>query len=226
MLSSGANAQCASPSSLEGYSHALFQNEIPLSSTIACLHVAAPQHLVTVFNPSPVPAPEELRTFPWHCISWLIVNEGELFDLVSACAETNTPAYDGDGHSSILDLHHAEGFDDIGIICTQGARGILYFHPTLTAGKVLALPAAALEMALVDTTGAGDCFAGTFVAGLMRGEGLEDVLKVCLAVSSFNLCRANLNMAADNQACAACVEAPGAMASYASWEDIKRRSGL
>jgi ribokinase len=161
--------------------------------------------------------PEELRSFPWDDLSWLIVNEGELMDLLEAFKSApgsgsesrsrsgpSTGAGAGNGSEKPLEeraeglmqaLHTSDGFSkEVSIICTFGAEGITYFQPPSASSssggngppagvKTGHLPAAKLERPLKDTTGAGDCFAGYFAAGLMRGEELEEVLKNCLTVS-------------------------------------------
>lgn len=71
------------------------------------------------------------------------------------------------------------------MICTLGAQGIIYFSPGVDGVKSRSgyLPAAKVLNGVKDTTGAGDCFAGYFAAGLMRGEDLELALQTCLTVS-------------------------------------------
>jgi len=134
--------------------------------------------------------PDQLRNFPWSHLSWLIVNEGELEQLlhafgVSTKFEQNDDLKDKT-KKRIKELHNSQGFDvNVSVICTLGAQGILYFQPGVQDGKISHLPAASLKRDLKDTTGAGDCFAGYFVAGLMgsQGEGIEGILKTCLTVS-------------------------------------------
>ncbi|KAK8849603.1 hypothetical protein IAR55_004938 [Kwoniella newhampshirensis] len=189
----------ASPD-LKRYTHLLIQNEVPLPSTLSYLIGAGESTLTSVFNPSPMLSPSQLRDFPWKHLSWLIVNEGELGDLLLAFNSSSpNPSHGDDDHlqaqasAGILALHENEYFSkSVGIICTLGSKGILYFQP---GEKVGHLPAGRLVYPLKDTTGAGDCFAGYFTAGLMSGAKLEDVLRTCLT------------------ACAICVENEGAMES-------------
>lgn len=131
--------------------------------------------------------PSQLREFPWKHLSWLIVNEGELGDLLLAFGSSANPGeakadkLQARASAGILELHENEYFSkNVGIICTLGAKGILYYEPGKEVGY---LPAARLQNPVKDTTGAGDCFAGYFVAGLMSGKSLQDALKACLVVS-------------------------------------------
>lgn len=168
------------------YTHLLLQNEIPLPSTLGFL--TANPSITSIFNPSPILLPEELRLFPWSNLSWLIVNEGELETLLDHLSPS-PPSLSGDlisdGKERITALNQAEHFSDsVAIICTLGATGILWFDPK-KGRQIGHLPAAKVDK-VRDTTGAGDCFAGYFAAGLMaakEGDGIEEVLKGCLTVS-------------------------------------------
>lgn len=132
--------------------------------------------------------PAQLREFPWKHLSWLIVNEGELGDLLLAFGSSANPGeakedeLQAKASAGILELHENDYFSkNVGIICTLGAKGILCYEPGKEVGY---LPAAKLQNPVKDTTGAGDCFAGYFVAGLMSGKSLQDALKTCLVVSN------------------------------------------
>jgi ribokinase len=166
------------------YTHILLQNEIPLNSTLSYLNKAGEQRLTTIFNPSPMLSPGQLRDFPWSDLTWLIVNEGELEDLLHAFGSSGSG---GDiresAEAGLKVLNGLKGFERVSVICTLGAKGILYFQPE--EKKIGHLPAASLKRELKDTTGAGDCFAGYFAAGLMKGSehGIEEILRICLSVS-------------------------------------------
>lgn len=228
VLHKGANFAprgAASPD-LSRYSHLLVQNEVPLDDTVAHVRAAGANGVVSVFNPSPMLLPEQLRAFPWDCLSWLIVNEGELLDLLQAMGIAGASAADGadagdlkeTAKRDMLALRNADGFSpSVGIICTLGAQGILCLSPG--SENALYLPAGKIQDKVRDTTGAGDCFAGYFVAGLMRDESVEDALKTCLTVSAMAITRTT----ADIQACAMCVEQPGAMDSYATLAAVRER---
>ena len=174
--------------------------------------------------------PSELREFPWNDLTWLIVNEGELESLLKVFRKTPQTLESGSlrdrAEKELLELHECESFrKSISIICTLGAQGILFLDQTsdrASTPEIGYLPADKLVLALRDTTGAGDCFAGYFVAGLMArndGEHLESVLHTCLAVCSLKLSRTT----AYDQACAMCVERAGAMESIPSRKDVLER---
>jgi ribokinase len=192
VLHAGANYHIPSEDSdpdLSPYTHLLIQNEIPLDSTLTYLRKAGQSNITSTFNPSPMLTPDQLRAFPWNDLTWLIVNEGELEDLLHAFGSSSS-GEEGDirmkAEKEIKELHECAEFSKgVSIICTLGAKGILYFEPGVEGGKIGHLPAAELKRELKDTTGAGDCFAGYFVAGLMQGRagGLEGILETCLTVS-------------------------------------------
>ena len=67
------------------------------------------------------------------------------------------------------------------VIVKTGRRGCSVFHE----GGGFASPA--LETRVVDTTGAGDCFCGGFLAGLARGECLEGAARLANAVAAHSI---------------------------------------
>jgi ribokinase len=165
---------------LDGFTHLLIQNEIPLSDTTTYIRLAGKKGITTLFNPSPMLTPDELRAFPWSDLDWLIVNEGEIQDLLRAFGAAGEP---GSAEGSIKALYESGTFDrKVKVVCTLGAEGVMW----AVDGKgeeIGRLPAGKLSKGVKDTTGAGDCFLGYLTAGLMRGEALEAALQNCLAVS-------------------------------------------
>jgi len=157
-------------------------------------------NVTTIFNPSPLPRPDEIDKFPWQKIDWLLVNEGEALDLHSVLThqdqENGTPIRD-----IIAGLSDQPPLSQTNIICTLGKDGVLAFIPTCHKPKSLHdapsfmyFPAAKLQGTTRDTTGAGDCFTGYFVQGLMefdahakvgreiREEDVARILKICVQV--------------------------------------------
>lgn len=208
--------------------HLLLANEIPFQSTLDYLSAAASasSKVTSIYNPSPMPSADQLRTFPWHQVDWLIVNEGELGDIAgsvfdsSASVEpdvrtavdslTEASAHDRVDeqaaikvaqslHSFLPQLAESQSKRTVNIICTLGAKGVLYVRSSTSGAAIVRrLAAAKLLRPIRDTTGAGDCFMGYLAAGLMRlqsegksaddEEAFEGVVKRCLTVSS---CGAN-----------------------------------
>lgn len=187
VLHAGANfANPGAAPQLDGFTHLLLQNEIPLEDTLAYLLEAGKRSLTTVYNPSPMPTREQLQAFPWSCLTHLIVNEGELSDIAIAfdaapkgasVAETAT--------AQMKALSGAKGFNPaIMIVTTIGPEGVLVFDPR-KGDEVRSWPAAKVKK-VVDTTGAGDTFAGYFVSLLMeKGDDTpaDEIVPICLQVS-------------------------------------------
>ncbi|KAI0289989.1 Ribokinase-like protein [Russula brevipes] len=203
ILHKGANFALSDPSAqsdverhLAGISHLLLQNEIPWASTLAYLNYAYARGLTTVFNPSPMPADTQLRAFPWLALSWLIVNEGEADGLLHAIR--GNP--DGPEH-----------FASTSVVCTLGAAGVL--ASLCGQREMLYVPAVALEGNVRDTTGAGDCFTGYFVTGLMQ-TGNKQLSKD----EAFELLRFSA------QAAGMCVEKSGAMESIPERVGVEARA--
>jgi ribokinase len=65
-----------------GTSHLLLQNEIPMESTLYALNNS--DNVTIIFNPSPLPTFDQIDSFPWHKVDWLLANEGEALDLYDA----------------------------------------------------------------------------------------------------------------------------------------------
>jgi ribokinase len=198
------------PSTLEGFTHLLLQNEIPFKSTMEYLSTAHALGIVTIMNPSPLPTVEQTREFPWEKLSWLIVNEGEARDLLTGVGEPHTVdaielVFSPKGvpedrtavrsaHAIVSKLVSHPKFKGIDIICTLGSVGLVAFVSLIQgAGKTaLYFPTAKLNGPVLDTTGAGDCFTGYFVSGLMGlkqddKEGLVGVLNTSIKVRPFQI---------------------------------------
>ena len=169
------------------------------------LSIAHKLGIITIMNPSPLPTVEQTREFPWGKLTWLIVNEGETRDLLTSVGEPHAvdavelvlPPGEAPGDMTVVRSAHAIGsklashpkFKGANIICTLGPVGLVAFVSLAQEIRksVLYLPAAKLDGPVVDTTGAGDCFAGYFVSGLMgmkrgRKEDLVDVLNMSIKV--------------------------------------------
>ncbi|KAF8809137.1 Ribokinase-like protein [Phlegmacium glaucopus] len=182
--------------------HLLLQNEIHMQSTHYALQNA--KNATVILNPSPLPSPGEIREFPWHKVDWLIVNEAEAEGLHLSMSEgTSSPMSTRD----LLVLLSAQPvFKETNIVCTLGAGGVLAFIPTLhrpvaahEAPSFIYLPAARLQGEIRDSTGAGDCFSGYFVQGLMEcgpnavvGKDIKErditrILKMCVYAAGMSV---------------------------------------
>ncbi|KAI0340021.1 Ribokinase-like protein [Trametopsis cervina] len=223
ILHRGANYSTSpSPSPNIPYTHLLLQNEIPFSSTLSYLSHAHSTSAVSIFNPSPLPNADQLRQFPWDSLTWLIVNEGEARGLLDAL---DIAAADGDIGDVLWLLYASPPFAHTHIICTMGARGVAAVLSQSTSASaeadIIYVPAASLDPDSVrDTTGAGDCFTGYFVAGLMELQPGGEVLSRGDVLRVLERCV---------EAAGLCVQRRGAMESIPSRaevdERVRKRSG-
>ncbi|KAJ7585015.1 Ribokinase-like protein [Mycena floridula] len=203
--------------------HLLLQNEIDPAETVAWLSAASSSNdrkISSIFNPSPMPSDAELKAFPWDQLTWLIVNEGEASDLYKVLSSSSVVPRTADLGSELPNLSAypvllalAPLIPKTNIICTLGGNGVLALVPSIgDSESPIYVPAAKCDVR--DTTGAGDCFAGYMVSGLMQTQkehasltrqDVLTVLKRCVKAAGL------------------CVEKRGAMESIPSWKELKER---
>ncbi|TEB11077.1 Ribokinase-like protein, partial [Coprinellus micaceus] len=189
-----------------GATHLLLQNEIAFTSTVESLIVAKDEGLHSVLNPSPMFSKDQIPRFPWEKVDWLLINEGEGNALLRGFSPYSS-------ETSILQkLSDIPAFKNTNIIYTLGSQGAMAYIPSLHSANTFRAPAAQLRGEVRDTTGAGDCFTGFFVAGIMQldrytigKEDVERLLEVC------------------NQAAGMSVDRPGTIDSIPTQEEVVSR---
>jgi ribokinase len=149
---------------------AVSQFEIPLPSISAFFSRAHAAGATTILNPAPViEAEHEL----FDLVDILILNESELGLLAKTeLRDTDDPAR---FFEAALSLQTGK---DKTICMTLGKRGVL----ALVEGNPLIIPGHTVKA--IDTTGAGDCFAGAAAARLAAGKSLHDALHYANAAAS------------------------------------------
>ncbi|MHB1394906.1 MAG: ribokinase [Clostridia bacterium] len=140
----------------------LLQNEI--SSIEYIMERAYHKGMKIFFNPSP--ANQKLHSYPIHYVDTLILNEVE--------GEQLTGESDADGMLSFL----LEKYPDIKIVLTLGKRGVVY------AEKERREYHGIYDVAVVDTTAAGDTFSGYFIGSISRKMDIKETLKYASVASS------------------------------------------
>ena len=124
------------------------QFEIPVEVTTAAFAAARKLGITTILNPAPY------RDIPAELLAvtdWLIPNSHEFQDLHPQHLEPNSD-------SVIADFASAQ---KINLVVTLGEDGVVIADGAIT--KV-----ASQKVKAVDTTGAGDCFVGSFAFGLAK----------------------------------------------------------
>jgi ribokinase len=141
----------------------LLQFEIPMSTNLAVIKLANRVGVPVVLNPSPL-----REGFPWgRCkLDTLIVNAGE------AHAIFGLPPEDIGARR----LAWTKALAECGVDCLIITRGA---QPTICFGAGELLTVNTLKVKPVDSVGAGDAFAGTFLAH--RAQGLDLVSAIRLA---------------------------------------------
>jgi ribokinase len=146
----------------------LMQGNLPLEATQRCLEHAKRAGLTTILNPSPLADGVEIAL---HSVDLIIANRHE--------AEALTRWADVDAAA-----RHMLALGVGAVIITLGAAGCLLAE----AGAAASLHLAAPKVEAVDTSGAGDCFAGV-VAGLVsRGVPLPSAVLVAIQAAAFATC--------------------------------------
>lgn len=185
----------------------LCQNEISTKDTAAIMSAAYERNIQVVFNPSPLPVEPDTSLIPWSSINWLVVNEQELRGVALRLATRESILYGvalgfetgtAPPADRVAIINRASIFMKIlldsamlapnaKIVCTLGEVGVL----VRVAGdpEEIYEPALQLEGDIRDTTGAGDCFTGYLVSGLMSAEqpvsksSIRTILRRCVTVS-------------------------------------------
>ena len=146
----------------------LLQNEI--NNIPFIMNSAAQRGMRIVFNPAPFD--EDVKNYPLHKVDVFIVNETEGSGLSGVT---------GRGDEIVDRL--VSIFPGKEIILTLGAEGVLYGKDDKRVrGR-------ALSVSAVDTTAAGDTFIGYYLAGVVKGMNIEDILNTACAASGLTVQR-------------------------------------
>lgn len=147
----------------------LLQGNLPWEVTAACLQHAKRSGIVTVLNASPLP---ESHIDDLSDVDLVIVNQGEASALTG---------FDDHGEAAHMLLDKGAGR----VIVTLAGEGSLILDAK--DGAPIKLPAQAT--AVVDTSGAGDCFAGTVAGLLTRGKSLVQAATVATRAAAISVGR-------------------------------------
>ncbi len=147
----------------------LLQLEIPMETVLATVALARSYGCKVLLNPAPMPEgglPAELLAQ----VDVFTPNEGELL------AMEHTTSLEEAARRAL-----AQGPKLV--VTTKGAEGAHAF----TAEGEVSVPA--IEVAPIDTVGAGDCFAGTLAVALAEGQQLEAALRFAVTAAGLSTTR-------------------------------------
>ncbi|PTV98496.1 ribokinase [Halanaerobium saccharolyticum] len=146
----------------------LLQLEIPVDTIEKIVEIASKNKTKIILDPAPAQKlPADILTR----VDYLLPNEGEL-DLLLAEAENKSR------------LEKIEALLKMGvknIIVTEGEKGINYY----SQNKELHLET--LKVKAVDTTAAGDVFAGAFAASLIAENNLKKALEFAVQAAAYSV---------------------------------------
>ncbi|KAF8952304.1 Cell death protease [Haplosporangium bisporale] len=154
----------------------VMQNEISSGGEI--MRAAKERGLTICFNPSPF-TNELPKEYPLHLVDYLLINEIEAQGLYSYLT---APKSDTDSVSSSSHITASESFPVLekayeqisGIIITLGGDGLVArFRINEEDVQMKEFRMGIVKGHVVNTTGAGDTFAGYFVANLVRNQELN-----------------------------------------------------
>ena len=150
------------------------QFEIPLEIIESVFECAKKIGATTILNPAPIKS-------GWETIfrnaDYLVVNELELETLSGATVNPE------DLTSVYVAIEKVHGYGHFAIIATLGSQGALLSGPT---GRY---ESKGRKVNAVDTTGAGDCFIGSFAAALARSDSVTDAIDFANKASAISVTR-------------------------------------
>ena len=178
VVASGANANL-SPTDIESASDEissadilLIQLESPIESVYASIKSAHDNGVTVILNPAPA---QELDNHILRYVDIITPN------IVEAEMLTGIKVTDVNSLQSIVNRFFDYGINDV--IITLGSKG--YFAGAHDAMKIIP----ALNVAPIDTTGAGDVFSGSLAAFLSEGMTIEKAARMANAAASVSVTR-------------------------------------
>ena len=153
----------------------MFQMEIPYETVFYGICAAEKYGKKVILNPAPAPDPGEVPDEIWDKIDYLTPNETELLKLSGRSGTSLETIKAGAG--DLLE----KGVKNI--LVTMGSRGALFLN------KKQEIFCPARKVNAVDTTAAGDCFNGAFVAGLAEGMSIPEAVNFANTASSIAVMR-------------------------------------
>jgi len=152
---------------IESASYLLLQLEVPVESVVRAIEIARNKTKV-ILDPSPVrKIPERV----YQNIDYILPNEGELDLLISSYKLKS----EKEKTDQLLELGVGA------VIVTKGSRGIAFYS------KDIYKTYQRLRVEAVDTTAAGDAFAGAFVFGLQQDWTEEEAIKFAIKVAGVSV---------------------------------------
>ena len=162
----------------------LLQLEVPLDAVVEAVNIAFSHGVKVILDPAPA---QKLPESLYRKIDYLLPNEGELEKLLEDYDLNSTESK----IEKLLDL----GVKNV--LVTLGANGAKLINSTLE--KTFS----GIKVNAVDTTAAGDTFAGAFACGLQKGMQESEAIDFAMAAATLSVTK------------------PGAQISMPGLEEVK-----
>ena len=144
-------------------------NEIPYS-----MEQAHRKGMKIVLNPSPMN--EKIFHLPLETVDYFLLNEVEAGQILGETKENETD-------KAKLARALLDKFPKAAIVLTMGGDGAVYMDPKETIIQPV------YKVHTVDTTAAGDTFAGYFIGGLLRGDSVRKAMDMASRAAAIAVTR-------------------------------------
>ena len=155
----------------------VLQLEIPLDTVSALVAAAYKVGVPAILNLAPA---QSLPKNTLRQLTALIVNESEASLLSGQQVETLEDA------RVVATVLHEQGISNV--VVTLGAQGAL-LATSDAGGKTRVIHQPAPRVQVIDTTAAGDCFAGAFTVALSEQQASKDALRFAVYASALKVTR-------------------------------------
>jgi len=146
----------------------LLQLEIPVATIARIVEIASANNTKIILDPAPA---QQLSNNILSKVDYLLPNEGEL-DLLLADAEAES-------RIDKINILLNKGVKNI--IVTEGEKGVNFYN------KEQQLHFESLKVKAVDTTAAGDVFAGSFAANLVKTNNLKEAIGFAVKAAAYSV---------------------------------------
>ena len=146
----------------------LLQLEIPVATIARIVEIASANNTKIILDPAPA---QKLSDQILSKVDYLLPNEGEL-DLLLADAEAES-------RIDKINILLNKGVKNI--IVTEGEKGVNFYN------KEQQLHFESLKVKAVDTTAAGDVFAGSFAANLVKTNNLKEAIGFAVKAAAYSV---------------------------------------
>jgi len=158
----------------------LLQLEIPVKTIARIIEIASANNTKIILDPAPA---QKLSDHILAKVDYLLPNEGEL-DLLLAEAGAES-------RKDKIKILLNKGVKNI--IVTEGEKGINFYN------KEQQLHFDSLKVKAVDTTAAGDVFAGAFVVNLVKTDDFKEAIKFAVKAAAYSVTKRGAQISIPNK---------------------------